>query len=350
MTKQNFTPISQLGETGLIKKIVNNFHNQHKSTIKSMGDDAAVLFVNKDTSQLLTTDMLVEGIHFDPSYCPLKHVGYKAIVVNASDIYSMNGSPTHALISIAVPNKYSVESIQSIYDGVRLACANYNIDLIGGDTTAISNNLVISITLIGEGKAGEITYRSGAKVNDLLVVSGNLGASYLGLQILEREKMIYEQNQKTQPVLDGYSELLERQLKPEARFDVINHLSQAQIIPSSMIDISDGLSSECRHIAKESNVGISIYEDKIPISNAARKTAKELNLDPLVCALHGGEDYELLFTVSTQDFDKIKQIDSVTVIGHVTKNKEGVKLVGESGELVDLEKVSWDSFMKTKHI
>ena len=346
MIKKKFTPISDLGEFGLINKITGKFNTQHKSTLKGIGDDAAVLSLNKDLSQLLTTDMLVEGIHFDLTYCPLKHIGYKSIVVNASDICSMNGTPTHVLISIAVPNKYSVESIADIYDGIRMACTNYGIDLIGGDTTATSNNLVVSITMVGQAKPSEITYRSGAKVNDLLVVSGDLGASYLGLQILEREKMIYEQNQTTQPVLDGYSLLLERQLKPEARFDIIRDLQEFNIIPSSMIDVSDGLSSECRHIARESNVGISIYEEKIPISDAAVKTAEELNLDPLVCALHGGEDYELLFTVPVKYFDKIKEIGSVSVIGHVTKKKEGVRLMSGSGELLDLEKNSWDSFIK----
>ncbi len=346
MIKKKFTPISDLGEFGLINKITGKFNTQHKSTLKGIGDDAAVLSLNKDLSQLLTTDMLVEGIHFDLTYCPLKHIGYKSIVVNASDICSMNGTPTHVLISIAVPNKYSVESIADIYDGIRMACTNYGIDLIGGDTTATSNNLVVSITMVGQAKPSEITYRSGAKVNDLLVVSGDLGASYLGLQILEREKMIYEQNQTTQPVLDGYSLLLERQLKPEARFDIIRDLQEFNITPSSMIDVSDGLSSECRHIARESNVGISIYEEKIPISDAAVKTAEELNLDPLVCALHGGEDYELLFTVPVKYFDKIKEIGSVSVIGHVTKKKEGVRLVSGSGELLDLEKNSWDSFIK----
>ena len=344
--KKFFTPISDLGEFGLINKITDKFNTQHKSTIKAIGDDAAVLSLNKDLSQLLTTDMLVEGIHFDPTYCPLKHIGYKSIVVNASDIYSMNGTPTHVLISIAVPNKYSVESIADIYDGIRMACANYGIDLIGGDTTATSNNLVVNITMVGQARPSEITYRSGAKANDLLVVSGDLGASYLGLQILEREKMIYEQNQKAQPVLEGYSSLIERQLKPEARFDVIRELEVANISPSSMIDVSDGLSSECRHIASGSNVGIRIYEEKIPISGAAIKTAEELNLDPLVCALHGGEDYELLFTVPVKCFDKIREIGLVSVIGHVTPKGEGVNLVSASGELLDLEKNSWDSFIQ----
>jgi thiamine-monophosphate kinase len=346
MKKQKFTPISELGELGLINKITNNFFIKHKSTIKGIGDDAAVLYLDKNRSQLISTDMLVEGIHFDPSYCPLKHVGYKSIIVNASDIYAMNGVPTQALISIAVPNKYSVEAISSIYEGVGLACRNYNIDLIGGDTTATLNNLVISVVIMGQVEPNKITYRSGAKINDLLVVSGDLGGSFLGLQILEREKMIFEQNQKSQPVLDQYSLLLEKQLKPEGRADVIKKLNQLNIVPTSMIDVSDGLSSECLHIATASKAGLNIHEAKIPISEVTKKTAEELNLDPMVCALHGGEDYELLFTVSMKDFDKINKISEWSIIGNVTNKSNGVKLITSAGQSLDLKKNAWDSFRK----
>jgi len=346
MKKQKFTPISELGEVGLINKITNNLPIKHESTIKGVGDDSAVLCLDNNKSQLISTDMLVEGIHFDPSYCPLKHVGYKSIIVSASDIYAMNGTPHQALISIAIPNKYSVEAISDIYDGVRLACSNYNIDLIGGDTTATSNNLVINIVIVGQAETNKITYRSGAKMNDLLVVSGDLGGSFLGLQILEREKMIFEQNQKSQPVLEEYSLLLEKQLKPESRDDVIKKLNQLKVVPTSMIDISDGLSSECIHIAKASNVGLNIHEEKIPISETTKKTAKELNLDPVVCALHGGEDYELLFTVSLQDFAKINKAPQFSVVGHVANKKNGVKLITSAGQSLDLKKNSWDSFIK----
>ena len=343
-----FTPISNLGEFKLIKKITANFSKNHESTKSGIGDDSAVLSLSSGQDYLISTDMLIEGVHFDLTYCPMKHVGYKSIVASVSDICAMNGIAQQVLVSLAIPNKYSVELITDLYDGIRLACKNYNLDLVGGDTTANHNNLVISVTILGSAVTEKTTYRSGAEENDLLVVSGNLGAAYLGLQILEREKSIFEKNKKAQPVLENYSYILERQLKPEARQDVIEMLKKLKIQPTSMIDISDGLSSECEHIAKRSSVGLKIFENKIPVAGPTILAAEELGVNPTTCALHGGEDYELLFTAPLSQHKKLLQAPDLSVIGHVTKNNNKVELISESGEVLDLKKEGWNSFIKQR--
>ena len=299
MKKSPFTPISS--EARLIKQITKHTKIKHESTKKGIGDDAAVLGSLKNGEQLLSTDMLIEGVHFDPAYTPLGHLGYKSIIVNISDICSMNGVPTHVLVSLGVPNKYSTEHIEELYSGVHKACQNYNIDLIGGDTTSSPTGLIISVTIFGDSEDRPITYRHGAGSNDILLVSGSLGGAYLGLQILEREKEIFNKNNKSQPVLDKYQHVLERQLKPEARTDAISIFKELKITPTSMIDISDGLSSDVAHICSSSNVGVKIFEDKIPISKESQRVCEELQISPTICALHGGEDYELLFTLSPKD-------------------------------------------------
>lgn len=352
MEKINFTPISNIGEFELINKITAAVQLNQKSTKMGVGDDAAVLELDKKTRTLLSTDMLVEGVHFDPAYSPLKHVGYKAVVSNISDICAMNGQPTHILISLAIPNKYSVELIASLYDGVHLACKNYNIDLVGGDTTASPNSLVLNMTILGAVDKKSTVYRSGASPTDLLVTTGSLGAAYLGLQILEREKMIFEKNNQSQPLLDEYAYVLERQLKPEPRVDIINQLGEKSIVPSSMIDISDGLSSEAIHLSSSSGVGFKIFEDRIPVSENAQKTAKELGIDPSMCALHGGEDYELLFTVPIKYHKQLMELSDVHIIGHATAQKNTVELIRNSGESINLMEEGWDSFLEQnkKHI
>ncbi len=344
----DFTPISKIGEFNLIKQITAKFSYHNKSTKSDIGDDAAVLSFSKTQDSLISTDMLVEGVHFDPTYCPMKHVGYKSIVANISDICAMNGVAKHVLVSLAIPNKYSVELISELYEGIRLACKNYNLDLIGGDTTANQTGLVISVTIIGAATKNKITYRSGAQDTDLLVVSGDLGAAYLGLQILEREKRIFDKNTKVQPVLDGYSYILERQLKPEPRKDVVDLLIELGVQPTSMIDISDGLSSECIHISKNSSVGIKIFKNKIPTSKFTKLAAEELGVDPVMCALHGGEDYELLFTTPLGDYNKLTNNPHLSIIGHVTKKNTKVELIGENGDSIDLKKEGWDSFFNKK--
>ena len=344
-----FTPISEIGEFQLINEITKEIKINQPSTKLSVGDDAAVVF-HGNKQLLLTTDTLTEGVHFNLMYTPLKHLGYKSIVVSVSDICAMNGTPTQALVSLAIPNKYSVEMIKDLYSGLHLACNNYNIDLIGGDTTASPNSLVLTITILGVGSKKEIIYRKGACSGDLLAVSGSLGGAYLGLQILEREKIIFEQNNNTQPLLEKYAELLERQLKPEARIDVVKQLRELNIRPTSMIDISDGLSSEVGHLSNASGVGLRLFEEKIPISKDSRVTAEELHLDPVFCALHGGEDYELLFTISPKDYKKLSTMADVEIIGHVTGTKEsGVQLLNRNNEIIDLQKESWDSFIRKRN-
>ncbi len=352
MDKTKFTPISNIGEFELINKITSSTKINNKSTIMGVGDDAAILEFDKKVHRLLSTDMLVEGVHFDCAYSPLKHVGYKAVVSNVSDICAMNGRATHILISVAIPNKYSVELITSLYEGIHLACKNYKIDLIGGDTTASPSVLTIGVTVLGVADKKSIVCRSGANPTDLLITTGDLGAAYLGLQILEREKMIFEKSNQAQPLLGEYTYILERQLKPEPRVDIIEWLKEKNIIPTSMIDVSDGLSSEALHLARSSSVGIKIFEDRIPISHHTNDTAKELGINPSMCALHGGEDYELLFTLPIKYHKQLAGISDLHVIGHVTAQKNIVELVKESGEVINLTKDGWDSFIKhnQKHI
>ncbi|MCF6279011.1 MAG: thiamine-phosphate kinase [Flavobacteriaceae bacterium] len=336
------TSLSELGEFGLIKHLTKHFTINCESTEKGVGDDAAVLeFGNKQI--LLTTDLLIEGVHFDLSYMPLKHLGYKAVVVNLSDIYAMNGKATQITVSIAISNRFSLEALEALYAGIQLACVNYTVDLVGGDTTSSTTGMMISITAIGEIDKKDVVYRNGAKPNDLLVVTGDLGAAYLGLQVLEREKQVFKANPNSQPDLEHYSYLVERQLKPEARKDVILLLKKLGVKPTSMIDISDGLSSEILHITSQSEVGCNIYEDKIPLDPQVISTCEEFNLDATTIALSGGEDYELLFTISQEDFLKIKGNPNLTVIGHITDKNEGVHLITRGNQKIAIVAQGWNS-------
>ena len=345
MKKTKFTPISELGEHNLISKITSPFQLNQVTTKMGIGDDSAVLNDLND-ELVISTDVLVEGVHFDPMYTPLKHLGYKSVVVNISDVCAMNAVATHVLVAISISNKYSVEMINEIYEGINQACKNYNIDLIGGDTSSSMSGLVISVTIIGKSTNELTTYRSGAKPNDLLMLSGDLGAAYLGLQILEREKSIFETQDLGQPDLTQYSYVLERQLKPEPRTDVIRLLREKKIKPTSMIDISDGLASELHHISKFSSIGVKVFEERIPIKNTSRLVADELNLNPTSCALNGGEDYELLFTVPLELHDEVQAMPGCVEIGHVTSTGL-VEMVTTTNSVVNLPPNSWDSF---KHI
>ena len=336
------TSISELGEFGLIDHITKSFRNNNKSTIKGVGDDAAVIEYSDNRYRLLSTDMLVEGIHFDLSYSPLKHLGYKAVSVNVSDICAMNGIATQITVSIAVSNRFSVEAIEELYSGIKLACENYKIDLVGGDTTSSTSGLVISVSVLGEVEKKKISYRNGAKINDLVVVTGDLGAAYLGLQILKREKEIFLSNPGVQPDLQGNDYALQRQLKTEARSNFVKVLDDLDIIPTSMIDISDGLTSEILHLSKHSDVGITIYEDKLPIDYTTMNLAKDLNLNPIFCALNGGEDYELLFTISQDHYDKLKKDVDFTIIGHATHKKEGNNFITKDSTSHPITAQGWD--------
>ena len=339
------TPLSELGEFGLIQHLTSMVELQHTSSIKGIGDDAAVLEFDKKQI-LLTTDMLVEGVHFDLSYVPLKHLGYKSVMVNLSDVYAMNGNATQITVSIAVSNRFPLEALEELYEGIHLACKKYNVDLIGGDTTSSTKGLIISITAIGEADKENVVYRNGAKPNDLLVVTGDVGASYLGLQVLEREKEVFKVNPNSQPDLNNYTYLIERQLKPEARKDIPQLLKALEVKPTSMIDISDGLSSEIIHICTQSKVGCNLFEDKIPLDPQVISTCEEFNLDSTTIALSGGEDYELLFTIALDDFDKIKGNPNVTVIGHITEEREGKHLITRAGQKVELIAQGWNALLK----
>ncbi len=342
--EENKKTINSLGEFGLINHLTKSFKNKIESTTFGIGDDAAVLDF-KNEKILVTTDLLIEGIHFNLAYTPLKHLGYKAVVVNLSDIYAMNAKPTQITVSIAISNRFTLEAIEELYEGIKLACNTYNVDLIGGDTTSSTKGLIISITAIGKAKEEHIVYRNGAKKNNLVVVSGNLGGAYFGLQVLERENVVYRANPNLQPDLDDYDYVIERQLKPEARKDIIELFEELNLLPTSMIDISDGLSSEILHLSKESKMGFSIYEDKIPLDSQVIRTAEEFNLNPLTGALNGGEDYELLFTAELSDFDKIKANPKLTIIGHVEDENSGNFLIlNGSGSKVPLTAQGWNSF------
>jgi len=336
------TEIAQYGEFGLIKHLTEKFELKNDSTLKGVGDDAAVLDY-KDKQILVTTDLLLEGVHFDLIYVPLKHLGYKAAVVNFSDIYAMNGQPKQITVSLGVSKRFSVEDLEQLYAGLELACKVYGVDLVGGDTSASLTGLTISITCIGEADKEKIVYRNGAKINDLVCVTGDLGSAYMGLQLLEREKIVFSANSEVQPDFDGKDYILQRQLKPEARKDVIKALNDKGIIPTAMMDISDGLSSELLHICTQSNVGCRIYEDKIPINYQAVVMAEELNMSIVTAALNGGEDYELLFTASIDDYEKILSLDNVGIVGHITKPELGLQLVGREGEEIALKAQGWNS-------
>ena len=338
------TSLKELGEFGLIKHLTQNFKIQHKSTVKGVGDDAAVLDM-KGMKTLVTTDLLIEGVHFDLSHMPLKHLGYKAVMVNLSDVYAMNGNATQITISIAVSNRFKLEALEELYEGIHLACKGYDIDLVGGDTTSSTTGLLISITAIGEVDIKDVVYRNTAKPSDLLVVTGDLGASYLGLQVLEREKQVFQVNPDSQPDLTDYSYLIERQLKPEARKDIVKLLKDLEVKPTSMIDISDGLSSEILHICTQSKVGCNLYEEKIPLDPQVISACEEFDLNSTTVALSGGEDYELLFTISQEDFPKIKANPHLTVIGHIVDESTGVNLVTRANQQIKLTAQGWNALM-----
>ena len=333
------TPISSLGEFGLIEHLTKDLKPSHPSTLKGIGDDASVMDL-KGEKVLMTTDLLLEGIHFNLEYVPLKYLGYKAAIVNFSDIYAMNGTPTQITVSLGISKRFSVEDIEALYDGLRLACERYGVDLVGGDTSASMTGLTISITCLGTAKEDEIVYRNGAKEHDLICVTGNLGTAYIGLQLLERERVAGGDV----AAFEGREYLLERQLKPEARRDIIAQLREAGIKPTAMMDISDGLSSELMHICKQSNVGCAIYEDKLPIDYQAAVVAEEMNLNIVTCALHGGEDYELLFTCDINDYEKLIPLEDVYLIGHITKPEYGLILNGRNGEELPLKAQGWNAF------
>ena len=340
--------LSQLGEFGLIKHLTENIVLQNKSSVKGVGDDAAVLnYKNKQT--VVTTDLLVEGVHFDLLYTPLKHLGYKAVVVNISDVYAMNAHPKQITVSIAVSNKMSIEGLEDLYEGIALACNIYGVDLVGGDTTSSTSGLIISITAIGEVEAKDVVYRNGAKEHDLICVSGDLGGAFMGLQLLEREKLVFKETKGIQPDFDGHDYVLERQLKPEPRQDVIQMFEEIGIKPTAMIDVSDGLSSDLIHICEQSEVGCVIYEDKIPLDFTVVSLAQEMNLDPTVCALNGGEDYELLFTISLEDYEKIKDQKRVTIIGHITADKENYTIVDKNESVHQLAPQGWNALLNNKN-
>ncbi len=342
---ENRTELDELGEFGLIDKLTSAFENKQPSTIKGIGDDAAVIDMG-DKYQVVSTDMLVEGVHFDLSYAPLKHLGYKAVVVNLSDIYAMNAEATQITVSIAASNRFSVEALEEIYKGIKTACDLYNVDLVGGDTTSSHSGLVISVTALGEVAKDKIAYRSGASENDLLVVTGSLGGAYMGLQVLEREKAVFKENPNIQPALEGVDYILERQLKPEARKDIIHFLHELGVQPTSMIDISDGLVSEAMHLCKHSNLGCAIYDEKLPIDHETYKVAREFELDPSTCALNGGEDYELLFSVKQSDFEKIKGNEFMSIIGHFTDKGSGMNVIERNGASQPMQAQGWDHFIE----
>ena len=336
------TDIASLGEFGLIDHLTQVIKLKNRSSIKGVGDDAAVLdYTNCQT--LVTTDLLLEGIHFDLTYVPLKHLGYKSAVVNFSDIYAMNGQPKQITVSLGVSKRFSVEDMEELYDGIRLACDIYGVDLVGGDTSASLTGLTISITCIGEGISGQIVYRNGAQENNLICVSGDLGAAYMGLQLLEREKTVFSQEADFSPAFEGKEYILERQLKPEARKDIIAELAKRGITPTAMMDISDGLSSELLHICKQSHTGCRIYEDRLPIDYQTASMAEEFNLNVTTVALNGGEDYELLFTVPLTQHDNVAAIEGVHIIGHISAESLGACLITRDGAEIQLKAQGWNS-------
>lgn len=337
------TEISSLGEFGLIEHLTKNNEIRRTGTILSVGDDAAV--IDQFGKQcVVTTDMLLEGIHFDLMYTPLKHLGYKAVVVNLSDVCAMNATPTHITMNIGISNRFSIEALDEFYDGVYTACNYYNVDLVGGDTVSSQKGFVISVTAIGEVTPDKFVKRSGAQKNDLLCVSGDLGAAYLGLQLLEREKKIFLETPTLQPDLDDSTYVVGRLLKPEARVDIVEWLAENDITPTAMMDISDGLSSEILHICRQSNVGCVLYEDKIPFNNETKEVAFKFNIDPTACALSGGEDYELLFTMPQEDYDKIRLSEKISVIGYMTDVNEGAHLISKNGNKHKLTAQGWTAF------
>jgi len=336
--------LKDLGEFGLIERLTKKIKLFNENTLLGPGDDAAI--INSSKEILVSSDILVEGIHFDMAFTPLKHLGYKSVIVNISDIYAMNGNPKQITVGLAISSKYTLEAIEEFYDGILLACEKYKVDVIGGDITSCINGLTISITAIGEAMKKEIVKRSGAKENDLLITTGDLGGAYMGLNVLQREKEVWKSNPNMQPELDNYNYILERQLKPEARRDIIEFLKKCNVIPTSMIDISDGLASEVFHICTSSNVGCQLYEEKIPIDPQTYQTSMDFNTNPTVSALNGGEDYELLFTIDQKDYEKIKNDPNLTVIGHITKKSQGINLIGNGNTSTPLQAQGWNHFNK----
>ncbi|WP_285822770.1 thiamine-phosphate kinase [Duncaniella freteri] len=333
--------ISQLGEFGLIDRLTQGLPTVNPSTIRGVGDDCAVIR-NHDTDMLVTTDLLLEGVHFDLTYVPLKHLGYKSAIVNFSDVYAMNGTPKQITVSLGISKRFTVEHIEELYSGIRLACEIYGVDLVGGDTTSSRQGLVISITCIGEADPDKIVTRSGAKDTDLICVSGDLGAAYMGLQLLEREKVASAGQKDFEPNFAGKEYLVERQLKPEARKDIVRELAQAGIVPTAMMDVSDGLSSELMHICKDSGVGCRVFEERIPIDYQTAIMAEEIDMNVITAALNGGEDYELLFTVPLHSHDKVKDLPGVKVIGHITKPELGCAMVTRDGAEIPLQAQGWN--------
>lgn len=339
------TQLSELGEFGLIDILTKDFTTKQPSTVKGIGDDAAVMnFGNKKC--VVSTDLLIEGIHFNLSYVPLKHLGYKAIMVNLSDIYAMNAIATQVTVSIAVSNRFPLEALQELYEGMRLACELYKVDLVGGDTTSSTRGLVISVTAIGEAEEHKLVYRNGAKINDLVVVTGDIGGAYMGLQVLERERAVFEVNPAFQPDIEAYQYLIERQLKPEARKDIVELLEKLGVQPTAMIDISDGLSSEVLHLCQQSKVGCRIMEDKLPLDPTLINTCEEFNINSTTVAMSGGEDYELLFTISPNDYDKIKGNPNLSVIGYITDASMGIHLITRANEAVPIIAQGWNALQK----
>ncbi len=341
MQETNRTEISTLGEFGLIKHLTKNIHPQNQETVYGVGDDAAIIDAGNQQT-LVTTDMLMEGVHFDLTYTPLKHLGYKSAIVNFSDIYAMNGTPKQITVSLAVSKRFCIEDLEQFYEGLKLACQIHNVDIVGGDTTSSVTGLAISITCIGVANKNQIVYRNGAKETDLVCVTGDLGAAYMGLQLLEREKAVFEGEKEINPDFTGKEYLLERQLKPEARKDIIAALAQKGIHPTAMMDISDGLSSELMHICSQSNTGCRIYEDRIPIDYQTAVMAEEFNMNVTTCALNGGEDYELLFTVPLTEHDKVTTIKGVKVIGYITKSELGCALITRDNQEFELKAQGWN--------
>jgi len=342
--RKKITPLSELGEFGLIDHLTRDLKMHQATTVKGIGDDAAVVDY-KGKKMVVTTDLLVEGIHFNLVYTPLKHLGYKSVIVNLSDVYAMNGHPRQVLVSLALSAKFSVEAIEQLYEGIRLACEKYKVDLVGGDTTTSLTGLTINVVALGEVDKGKLAYRNTARVNDLICVSGDLGAAYMGLQLLEREMKVFsESGESIQPDLSSYDYILGRQLKPEARKDIIESLQDHQIDPGAMIDLSDGLSSDLIHICKQSGLGCRIFQDRIPIADETDRAAREMNIEPFIAALNGGEDYELLFTVPLNQHDAVKKIEDISVIGHITEKETGMKFVTLQGDEIELQAQGWNSF------
>jgi thiamine-monophosphate kinase len=342
MEEHTRTEVSTLGEFGLIDHLTKNNEIKNATTILSVGDDAAVLD-HFGKQIVVTTDMLVEGIHFDFMYTPLKHLGYKSVIVNLSDVYAMNAIPQQITMSIAFSNRFSVEALDEFYDGVYTACDNYNVDLVGGDTTSSQKGFIISVTAIGEVAPGKFVSRSGAKKGDLICVSGDLGGAFLGLTLLEREKKVFLETKGVQPDLENQDYIIKRILKPEARRDIVEYFAENEIMPTSMIDISDGLSSEQLHICKQSETGCVLYEEKIPVNDMARQFAYKLELDPTACALSGGEDYELLFTVDQKDYEKISQNDQISIVGHIVEKEKGAVIITKGGSEYKLTAQGWNA-------